>query len=71
MYSLQICHREDETRGGEYFVTLQKVMRAEIIDTRSKAIQMLTLDQLCTLFKYAIERMKREGVSTLLHNTRS
>ena len=46
-------------------------MRAECIDTRSKAIQMLTLDQLCTLFKYAIERMKHEGVSTLLHNTRS
>ena len=46
-------------------------MRAECIDTRSKAIQMLTQDQLCTRFKYAIERMKQEGVSILLHNTRS
>ena len=71
VYSLQIRHREDETRRGEYIVTLHKVMRAECIDTRSKAIQMLTLDQLCTLFKYAIERMKHEGVSILLHYTRS
>ena len=63
VYSLQIHHREDETQGSEYIVTLQKVMSAECIDTRSKAIQMLTLDQLCTLFKYAIERMKHEGVS--------
>ena len=76
VYPLQICHRENETRRGEYIVTLQKVMRAECIEDlrsniRSKAIQMLTLDQLCTLFKYAIERMKHERVSILLHYRKS
>lgn len=41
----------------------EKVMRAECIDTRSKAMQMLTVDQLCTLLKYALQRMKHEGSS--------
>ena len=40
-------------------------MRAECIDTRSKAMQMLTVDQLCTLLKYALQRMKHEGVSNI------
>ena len=40
----------------------QKIMRAECVDTRSKAMEMLTIEQLCTLLKYALERMKHAGV---------
>ncbi|KAJ8321843.1 hypothetical protein KUTeg_000314 [Tegillarca granosa] len=39
----------------------EKIMRAECIDTRSKAMSMITLDTLCTLLKYALERMKHQG----------
>ena len=38
-------------------------MRAECTDTRSKSMEMLTLDQLCTLLMYALERMQHAGVS--------
>ncbi|WAR17814.1 PKCB1-like protein [Mya arenaria] len=38
-----------------------KIMRAECVDTRSKAMEMLTIDQLCTLLKYALDRMKHVG----------
>ncbi|XP_060590917.1 MYND-type zinc finger-containing chromatin reader ZMYND8-like isoform X3 [Ruditapes philippinarum] len=39
----------------------EKIMRAECVDTRSKAMEMLTIEQLCTLLKYALERMKHAG----------
>ncbi|XP_052763321.1 protein kinase C-binding protein 1-like isoform X2 [Mya arenaria] len=39
----------------------EKIMRAECVDTRSKAMEMLTIDQLCTLLKYALDRMKHVG----------
>ncbi|XP_078331384.1 uncharacterized protein LOC111122145 isoform X3 [Crassostrea virginica] len=39
----------------------EKIMRAECVDTRSKAMSMITVDTLCTLLKYALERMKHQG----------
>ncbi|KAK3611560.1 hypothetical protein CHS0354_018075 [Potamilus streckersoni] len=39
----------------------EKVMRAECVDTRSKAMGMITLDTLCMLLKYALERMQHQG----------
>ena len=34
------------------------VMSAENMDTRSRAMRLLTIDQLCTLLKHALTRMK-------------
>ncbi|XP_062606646.1 MYND-type zinc finger-containing chromatin reader Zmynd8-like isoform X2 [Saccostrea cucullata] len=39
----------------------EKIMRAECVDTRSKAMSMITVDTLCTLLMYALERMKHQG----------
>lgn len=39
----------------------EKIMRAECIDTRSKAMSMISIDTLCTLLKYALERMTHQG----------
>lgn len=39
----------------------EKIMRAECVDTRSKAMSMITVETLCTLLKYALERMKHQG----------
>ncbi|XP_041360637.1 protein kinase C-binding protein 1-like isoform X2 [Gigantopelta aegis] len=36
----------------------EKIMRAECIDTQSKAMKMITLDMLCYLLKFTLERMK-------------
>ena len=41
----------------------QKTMRAECTDTRSPAMAMITVDQLCLLLKFALQRMKCQGVS--------
>jgi len=40
-------------------------MRAECVDTRSKSMEMLSIEQLCTLLKFALERMKHNGVSLI------
>ena len=45
------------------FCVFQQIMKAECVDTKSKSMSMLTLDQLCTLLVYAIQRMKKSGVS--------
>ncbi|CAL1532484.1 unnamed protein product, partial [Lymnaea stagnalis] len=45
----------------------EKIMKAECTDTRSKAMAMITLDKLCTLLKYALERMRTVGASTFEH----
>ncbi|KAL5013388.1 hypothetical protein ScPMuIL_007658 [Solemya velum] len=39
----------------------EKIMRAECIDTRSKAMSMISLDTLCTLLSYVLERMQHQG----------
>ncbi|XP_064596606.1 MYND-type zinc finger-containing chromatin reader ZMYND8-like isoform X2 [Liolophura sinensis] len=36
----------------------EKILRAECVDTRSKSMSMITLDQLCMLLKFALERMQ-------------
>ena len=45
---------------------LQKITVAECIETQSKAMTMLTIDQLSFLLKFALQKMKQPGVSTLL-----
>ncbi|XP_059165862.1 MYND-type zinc finger-containing chromatin reader ZMYND8-like isoform X2 [Physella acuta] len=42
----------------------EKIMKAECTDTRSKSMAMITLDTLCTLLKYALDRMRTVGAST-------
>lgn len=41
----------------------QKITVAECIETQSKAMTMLTLDQLSYLLKFALQKMKQPGVS--------
>lgn len=42
----------------------QKITVAECIETQSKAMMMLTIDQLSYLLKFALQKMKQPGVST-------
>lgn len=42
---------------------LQKITVAECIETQSKAMMMLTLEQLSYLLKFALQKMKQPGVS--------
>lgn len=44
----------------------QKITVAECIETQSKAMMMLTIDQLSYLLKFALQKMKQPGVSTRL-----
>jgi len=43
---------------------LQKITVAECIETQSKAMTMLTIDQLSFLLKFALQKMKQPGVSS-------
>lgn len=42
---------------------LQKITVAECIETQSKAMTMLTIDQLSYLLKFALQKIKQPGVS--------
>lgn len=44
----------------------QKITVAECIETQSKAMMMLTIDQLSYLLKFALQKMKQPGVSILV-----
>ena len=37
-------------------------MRAECVDTQSKAMMKLSLDQLCMVLNFAVTRLKHAGV---------
>ena len=41
-------------------------MRAECVDTRSSAMSIISVDTLCSLLGFALERMKHQGVSTCI-----
>ncbi|CAG2217408.1 Protein kinase C-binding protein 1 [Mytilus edulis] len=41
--------------------TGEKIMRAECVDTQSMAMSMITVDTLCSLLGFALERMKHQG----------
>jgi len=47
------------------FDVFQKITVAECIETQSKAMMMLTIDQLSYLLKFALQKMKQPGVSIL------
>lgn len=56
-------------RDSNFFLTehlcdfdLQKITVAECIETQSKAMTMLTIEQLSYLLKFAIQKMKQPGV---------
>lgn len=40
----------------------QAIMKAECADSRSWAMQQVNIDQLCTLFGFALQRMKHPDV---------
>jgi hypothetical protein len=42
-------------------------MRAECVDTRSSAMSIISVDTLCSLLGFALERMKHQGVSTCIY----
>ena len=44
------------------YIFLQKVMKAEDIKNRSKAMSMLSIETLCSLLKFVIQRMKYPDV---------
>lgn len=46
---------------------LQKITVAECIETQSKAMTMLNLEQLSYLLKFALQKMKQPGVSQIPH----
>lgn len=50
---------------ADYFpvTVFQKITVAECIETQSKAMMMLTLEQLSYLLKFALQKMKQPGVS--------
>lgn len=43
-------------------ILLQKITVAECIETQSKAMTMLTIDQLSYLLKFALQKIKQPGV---------
>lgn len=51
-----------------FFILLQKITVAECIETQSKAMTMLTVDQLSYLLKFALQKIKQPGVR--VDNTR-
>lgn len=44
------------------WLILQKITVAECIETQSKAMTMLTIDQLSYLLKFALQKIKQPGV---------
>lgn len=58
----------DENNVFNYFPldVFQKITVAECIETQSKAMMMLTIEQLSYLLKFALQKMKQPGVSTLV-----
>ncbi len=46
-----------------FLVRLQKIMRAECVDTQSTAMKKLSTDQFCMALTFAITRVKHSGVS--------
>ncbi|XP_056461891.1 MYND-type zinc finger-containing chromatin reader ZMYND8-like [Gadus chalcogrammus] len=55
-----------EPEGDWFCPECEKITVAECIETQSKAMTMLTIDQLSFLLKFALQKMKQPGVSTLL-----
>lgn len=45
-----------------HFIFFQKITVAECIETQSKAMTMLTIDQLSYLLKFALQKIKQPGV---------
>uniref|UniRef100_A0A1B6CFV5 Protein kinase C-binding protein 1 n=1 Tax=Clastoptera arizonana TaxID=38151 RepID=A0A1B6CFV5_9HEMI len=58
VYHLRCIQLEVAPSRGWVCPECSTVMHAENVDTRSRAMQMLTLDQLCKLLKFAVNRMK-------------
>ncbi|CAB1329382.1 unnamed protein product [Coregonus sp. 'balchen'] len=54
-----LCHREGQVLCCE--LCPRKITVAECIETQSKAMTMLTIDQLSYLLKFALQKMKQPG----------
>lgn len=48
-----------------FFLLVQKITVAECIETQSKAMTMLSIDQLSYLLKFALQKIKQPGVREL------
>ncbi|XP_029912569.1 protein kinase C-binding protein 1-like isoform X2 [Myripristis murdjan] len=55
-----------EPEGDWFCPECEKITVAECIETQSKAMTMLTIDQLSYLLKFALQKMKQPGVSHLI-----
>jgi hypothetical protein len=53
------------SNGNDFCCRFQRVMKAEDKNNRSKAMSMVSVDMLCTLLKFVIQRMKYPDVSFL------
>ena len=51
-----------EPEGDWFCPECEKITVAECIETQSKAMMMLTIEQLSYLLKFAIQKMKQPGV---------
>ncbi len=61
------CVSNEKTEDKRVCVLcLQTLMRAECTDTRSKAMSMLSVDQLCGMLRYVLQRMKHTTVSVFV-----
>ncbi|KAF3855880.1 hypothetical protein F7725_016603 [Dissostichus mawsoni] len=54
-----------EPEGDWFCPECEKITVAECIETQSKAMMILTIEQLSYLLKFALQKMKQPGVSTL------
>ena len=76
-YCAQVCITANEEPRGQCFLWLSRYSRLSInilwsqgIDARSAAMTMISVEQLQLLLKFALQRMKCQGVSAQCFNSR-
>ncbi|XP_064652120.1 MYND-type zinc finger-containing chromatin reader ZMYND8-like isoform X2 [Lineus longissimus] len=62
VYHVKGCLPSEKKPGLDWMCPeCETIMRAECTDTRSRAMTMLSLDHLCSLLRFALQRMKHMG----------
>ncbi|XP_057700806.1 MYND-type zinc finger-containing chromatin reader ZMYND8-like isoform X3 [Corythoichthys intestinalis] len=66
VYHAKCLKLPDEPEGDWFCPECEKITVAECIETQSKAMMMLTIDQLSYLLKFALQKMKQPGTELFL-----
>ncbi|CAH1775641.1 unnamed protein product [Owenia fusiformis] len=61
VYHVKCLLMDHEPPGDWVCPECQKIMKAECVDSRSPSMAQVTIDQLCVLLKFALQRMKHQG----------